>query len=61
MFYTHCRKSGLHTYNIKLKRIEKGDMWAKKMTDNNFIVALIHVTRTDVLNKCVDVQKDRTL
>lgn len=53
--------SGLHTYNIKLKRIEKGDMWAKKMTDNNFIVALIHVTRTDVLNKCVDVQKDRTL
>lgn len=36
-------------------------MWAKKMTDNNFIVALIHVTRTDVLNKCADVQKDRTL
>lgn len=61
MFYTHCRKSGLHKYNIKLKRIEKGDMWAKKMTDNNFIVALIHVTRTDVLNKCADVQKDRTL
>lgn len=51
----YCRKLGLYIYNIKFKRIEKGDMWVKKMIDNNFIVVFIYVIRIDVLNKCVDV------